>query len=76
VLCHGVILVQDRFMSEEKGTEYWFNTATGQVEEGPQSSWANRLGPYGTREEAQRALEKARERSESWDREDEEWRRG
>jgi hypothetical protein len=57
-------------------TEFWFNTATGQVEEGPQSSWTHRLGPYQTREEAERALEKARDRTESWDREDDDWRRG
>jgi len=65
-------------MSEEKGPppaqEYWFNTQTGQVEEGRQSSWSHLLGPYGTRAEAQHALDTARLRSEAWDREDEEWR--
>jgi hypothetical protein len=28
---------------------------------------SDRLGPYGTREEAERALEKVRERNEAWD---------
>ena len=65
-------------MSEENvapGTpEYWFNTQTGQVEEGRQSSWSHLMGPYATREQAQHALDTARSRAEAWDREDEEWR--
>ncbi len=35
-----------------------------------------RLGPYPTRDEAARALEKVRERNEQWDREDEEYEAG
>lgn len=54
--------------------QYWYNTETGQVEEGHRSSWTHLMGPYGSRAEAQRALERARSRSESWDQEDEEWR--
>lgn len=53
--------------------EYWFNTATRQVEEGHQSDWTNLLGPYATREEAERALETARARTEKWDEEDRRW---
>ena len=37
--------------------EFWFNTYTHQVEEGPQSDYRKLLGPYATREEAQRALQ-------------------
>ena len=33
---------------------YWFNTKSGQVEKGPQSSWENRMGPYDTEAEARR----------------------
>ena len=51
-------------------TEYWYNTQTRQVEEGRQSDWAHLMGPYGSREEAQHALEKARARTEAWDAED------
>ncbi|MCP2265963.1 SPOR domain-containing protein [Promicromonospora thailandica] len=54
--------------------QYWYNTETGQVEEGRRSSWTHLMGPYGTRAEAERALESARARTESWDGEDEEWR--
>lgn len=36
----------------------------------------HRLGPYATREEAERALETARQRTEAWDEEDRRWREG
>ncbi|ACZ31067.1 hypothetical protein Xcel_2048 [Xylanimonas cellulosilytica DSM 15894] len=65
-------------MSEESGAtetaRYWFNTRTGQVEHGRQSPWNELMGPYGTAEEAARALDKARDRTESWDDEDAAWR--
>jgi len=52
--------------------QYWYNTATGQVEEGRLSDWSQVMGPYATREEAQHALDKARARTAAWDAEDEE----
>lgn len=55
--------------------QYWYNTETGEVEEGHRSSWTHLMGPYGTRAEAQRALESARSRNESWEKDDEEWRK-
>jgi hypothetical protein len=54
-------------------TQYWFNTKTGAVEEGHQSDWSNLLGPYPTREAAERALQTARENTERWDEEDRRW---
>lgn len=51
-------------------TEYWYNTETHTVEEGRQSDWSRLMGPYATREEAEHALERARERTERWDEED------
>ena len=63
-------------MSDES-TQFFYNTATGQVEE-----LANRgqskdlLGPYPTREAAAAALETARKRTEDWDNEDRRWREG
>lgn len=50
---------------------YWFNVVTHRVEEGPQSDWTQLIGPYETREEAEKALEKVRERNEAWDAEEE-----
>ncbi|WP_454858176.1 SPOR domain-containing protein [Promicromonospora soli] len=56
------------------GEQYWYNTETGEVEEGHRSSWTHLMGPYGTRAEAERALANAKARSESWDKDDDEWR--
>lgn len=53
--------------------EYWFNTETQQVEEGHQSDWTNLLGPYPTREAAERALETAQANTERWDEADRRW---
>ena len=33
--------------------QWWFNTKTGEVEQGAQSPWSDRAGPYATREEAE-----------------------
>ena len=54
--------------------QWWYNVKTGQVEP-DDNHGPNRdvLGPYETQEEASRALEIARERTEKWDREDREW---
>ncbi|UJP39280.1 SPOR domain-containing protein [Cellulomonas palmilytica] len=51
--------------------QYWYNTATGQVEEGQRSDWSKVMGPYPTREAAQHALEQARARTAAWDAQDE-----
>ncbi len=61
---------------DDLAPRYWFNTLTGEVERGRQSSWTHLMGPYDTPEEAAHALDKARERTESWDEEDREWRDG
>ncbi|WP_372593864.1 SPOR domain-containing protein [Actinotalea sp.] len=61
-------------MSDEDG-EYWFNLTTHEVERGRVSSWEHRLGPYPTREAAERALQEAKERTEAWDEADEKWKR-
>ena len=49
--------------------EFWFNTATGEVEEGRVSDWSVVLGPYPTREAATRALDTARAHAADWERE-------
>jgi hypothetical protein len=50
-------------------TKYWFCVKHHRVEQTPGDVCApiDRLGPYGTEAEAERALEKARERNEEWD---------
>ena len=58
------------------GPQYWYNVETKEVEEGHRSSWQDLMGPYATRAEAEDALAKAAERTEAWDRQDEQerWR--
>lgn len=56
--------------------EYYFNTATRMVEKGRQSSWEHLMGPYDTLEQAQQALEIARDKSDEWDEDDAAWREG
>lgn len=55
---------------DDPGETYWFNTRTGEVEEGPQTLSMNRLGPFATREEAARAHEIIAERAKKWAQED------
>lgn len=47
--------------------EFYYNTETHQVEQGKQSTWSHLMGPYPTREEAAKALDKAKARTDSWD---------
>ncbi|WP_344103657.1 SPOR domain-containing protein [Myceligenerans crystallogenes] len=53
--------------------QYWYNTRTGEVETGHQSSWTHLLGPYATRAEAEQALTRAKSRNEDWEDDDAEW---
>jgi hypothetical protein len=60
-------------MNDSKGEPeaWWFNLKTHQVEFGRQSHAKDRMGPYATREDAQLALDTARNRVVAWDREEE-----
>ena len=51
-------------------TDWWFNTKTQEVEEGPQSLASDRVGPFETREEASRANEIIANRARAWAAED------
>ncbi len=51
-------------------TEWWFNTKTQEVEEGPLSLSSLRVGPFDSREEASRANEIIAERARAWAAED------
>ena len=54
---------------------YWYNVRTGHVEDDDNRSMAEDvMGPYDTREDAARALETARRKTEKWDADDREWR--
>ncbi|WP_296631918.1 SPOR domain-containing protein [Rhodoluna sp.] len=62
--------MRSSYSEQEEKPEFWFNLQTNQVEVGKQSAASHRMGPYGTREEAEHALAKAAERAAKW-REDE-----
>jgi hypothetical protein len=54
--------------------QYWYNVAKGVVEsDDDRGPGEDVLGPYDTPEEAARALQIARERTEKWDAEDKAW---
>lgn len=59
---------------DDAAEQFWFNPATRQVERGRQSPWTTRMGPYPTREAAERALDLAQGRSAEWDEADRAWR--
>ena len=60
----------------DSGQQFYYNVATNQVEEGKVSDWSHLMGPYPTREAAQKALETAAARAQKWQAEDEEDGRG
>jgi hypothetical protein len=49
---------------------WWYCLNHGTVEHGPGCPGKDRLGPYATREEAEHALDRVRERNEEWDAQD------
>lgn len=51
--------------------QFWWNSRTGEVEQGKQSLSLERVGPFDTREEALRANEILAERAKQWAEEDE-----
>ena len=55
---------------EDPAETYWYNTRTGEVEDGPQSLSVDRVGPFATREEAANANEIIAERARKWAEED------
>lgn len=64
-------------MMHNEDLKYYYNLETRQVEQGKVSSYDNRIGPYDTREEAEHALEIARERNriaDAYDEQDDRWR--
>ena len=54
-------------MAKEPSEQYWYNTKTGRVEFGFESSVVDRVGPFETAAEASHALERLRANSAKWD---------
>ncbi|TNC17232.1 hypothetical protein FHE66_11195 [Georgenia sp. 311] len=57
----------------EPHDEWFYNTATGEVEQGKVSGSLNRMGPYPTREAAAEAYARAADRNKAWDAADRAW---
>ena len=53
-------------MAEDVEHLYWYNLHTGEVEQGFVSPSVDRVGPFETRAEAERALEILRANSAKW----------
>ena len=47
--------------------QYYYNPSTGEVTQGKEASWDNRMGPYASREEAENALAIAAQRNKAAD---------
>ncbi|MDO4760894.1 MAG: hypothetical protein Q4A31_03095 [Corynebacterium sp.] len=61
---------------QEEDLKWYFNTKTGEVEQGKSTNFAHRMGPYDTKEQALHALDIARERNrqaDAFDEEDDNW---
>jgi hypothetical protein len=56
---------------QEEQVQFWFNSQTGQVEVGPQSLALHRLGPFKSREEAEKAPDIIAARAAAWRAEEE-----
>ncbi len=50
--------------------QWWYNTRTGEVEQGRKSVWSDRAGPYATREEAEGAPARIKANSRAWNADD------
>lgn len=58
--------------------QYWYNSRTGQVERGMLSNSIDRVGPFATHEEAERAPQKLQANARKWaaeDAADDNWKR-
>ena len=62
-----------RLLAEEVQMSYWYCLTHLRVEPEEGCAHAERLGPDDTREDAGDALERAHERTEAWDKQDEEY---
>jgi hypothetical protein len=57
-------------MAQDVEHQYWYNMKTGEVEQGFLSPAPDRVGPFETHAEAERALEILRANSAKWAEED------
>jgi hypothetical protein len=53
--------------------QWYFNTVAGKAEFGPLSPIDQRMGPYASKEDAERAWDIVKERNAKWERQDRVW---
>jgi hypothetical protein len=53
--------------NEDIDVKFWFNVETHEVERGEHSNFTKLIGPYDTRAEAEKALEKVKLNNKQWD---------
>ena len=68
----GRVLRDSSYSQHNSNAELWFNLKTLKVEVGPQAAATYRVGPFASEDDAMNALTLLRERSKSWEHEDEE----
>lgn len=54
----------------ENDNEWYYDTKTGEVTQGKQDGYLDRMGPYPTQQAASEALKTAAERNKAWDEDD------
>ena len=59
-------------MSEQP--EFYYDLATGEIQEGKVAGWTSRMGPYPSAEAARHAMDKVRTRNEEWEEDDAAWK--
>jgi hypothetical protein len=73
-VAHGSFAVHSDVMSNSGADRYYWCLSHQRVEtEANMCASKDRLGPYNSAAEAERALERVRERNEAWDAEDARW---
>jgi hypothetical protein len=73
-VAHVRFAVHSDVMSSSGANRYYWCLSHHRVEtEDDKCPAANRLGPYNSAEEAEHALDRVRERNETWDAEDARW---
>ncbi|GAA4076327.1 hypothetical protein GCM10022284_10270 [Streptomyces hundungensis] len=63
---HLWIMSEIKQSADGKSGEWFYCLEHKTVEQGPQCRGADRMGPYGSREEASHAMETAKARNEEW----------
>lgn len=65
-------------MANEQDDRWYYNVDEGRAEQGPakRGYLTTRLGPYATKEEAERGLDELHRRNERMDEEDRQWEEG